>query len=266
MSTLPCASRTANIGSVRCSRNLVARDAAPCARRRSGSRNAGRAARSADWCAPAARRMSRRRLWCSTDRPAWPTCEPRASASAARVGASSPVRINLPMMPPRSRITVSAMATMLGGGIHDGRIHAVDVGRDRRQLPVGAMRREHQRGLAVVAHLLHAAVGLVGIQQMAAAGPRRVVVPQMIEMRELGADPSEIFPDAARGFVRSPRGIFPGTQRRDWRGRVRCSGRKGPTRADQLAAEIRQPVDRNQPDRAQQYGGESADQPVARCA
>ncbi|MFK4508282.1 hypothetical protein ABIF81_003460 [Bradyrhizobium daqingense] len=69
-------------------------------------------------------------------------------------------------------------------------------GSESRQLPVGEMRGEDQRRLAVVADLIEQLDAAFGQFDPAFLRVIAIVVPDVIDMGELGADAAEIVPDA----------------------------------------------------------------------
>src|SRR5262249_40209582 len=81
--------------------------------------------------------------------------------------------------------------------------------RERRQFPVGKMRREHERRLAVLAHAVDARVAFRGGEDAAGLRLPALVVPQLIETGELARDAAQVVPhanenvlDVGGGFVR----------------------------------------------------------------
>jgi len=80
-------------------------------------------------------------------------------------------------------------------------VEAVAFGRDRGELPIANVRGKDQRGLAVIAKLLHQPLAVVGAHDAPALVIHRIVVPQSVDMGELGADAAEVLPDAAQNAL-----------------------------------------------------------------
>ena len=79
----------------------------------------------------------------------------------------------------------------------------------RRQLPVGEMRGEDQRRLAVVAQVLEALVDRLRRRRMSPwSGRLGFEDLQAVEMGEFGGDAAEIVPDRRAGCPRSRCGLF----------------------------------------------------------
>ena len=97
-------------------------------------------------------------------------------------------------------------------------------------------------GLPSIAQLAESSCGARLDFDAAVLGMRGIVIPDVIEMGEFGADASEIVPDARENAPRSPRAIFPETPRSGWRGRCAVRAVIGPiqrvTRPNRLAVLI----------------------------
>jgi hypothetical protein len=87
-------------------------------------------------------------------------------------------------------------------------IESMRHGRERGQLPVAEVAGEDQRRLAVAPQLL-IQLGATRVERDAAvlrAGG--IVIPQLVEMSELGTDPSEIIPDPGQDGLDFRRRLF----------------------------------------------------------
>jgi hypothetical protein len=146
--------------------------------------------------------------------------------------------------------------------IEHRRVDAVGMSADRGELPVRQMCGEDQRRLAVVAQPERNRLGRVGIHHAAWALARRIVIPQSVDMGELGADPAEIVPDAAEDRL-----DLGGRFLRKRGGEIGAADavlrQPRPDAAHHLACEIRHGADIDQPDAAQQLHREEAEHRVA---
>ena len=80
----------------------------------------------------------------------------------------------------------------------DRSIQPMRDGGQRRQFPIAEMAGEDQRRLAVVPHLVEQFAGPLRQFDAAVLGMIAIVIPDMVEMGELGADAAEIVPDAGQ--------------------------------------------------------------------
>ena len=117
-------------------------------------------------------------------------------------------------------------AGAVGPAIQHRRIHPVRGPGQRRKFPIAEMAGKNQRGLAVVFQPREQFVRARRDLDAAFLGMRRIVIPDVIDMGELGADAAEIVPDA-------------GQDRLDLLGRFFREGGRQVSAADALLAQQR---------------------------